>query len=179
MPSEQGVRERAAICQDCWFWREMSCALPDPASAACANRRPVRGRQAQPAIAQPAVAQTPMAQLEVALAQQPAPFSDASPEATFSLAQLRDQPASVPGIVQAQGELIQHVRTTPPSFREIRSGRAAAAARMPVAEVRIAIADLDSQPALPGMEGLVERVRQRTAARLSHAAASRATPSSI
>jgi hypothetical protein len=83
-------------------------------------------------------------------------------------------------------DIAQRVRTAPPSFREIRA--AAAASRAPIAEVRIPVAELEGQtltmavahaPAhvvqavLPGMDQLVERVRQRTAARISRV---RATP---
>lgn len=90
-----------------------------------------------------------------------------------------DQAAPTPMAARAQ-------RVTPPSFREIRSGRAAAAARAPIAQVQVPVEELDagtlladarshvapqSTPpvamVLPGMEQLVERVRQRTAARLS------------
>lgn len=109
------------------------------------------------------------------------PFSATAPESTFSLTQVREAggtPASPVGELPEQ-----RLRSAPPSFREIRAGRAAAAARVPVAEVRIPIAELDgasmpmaashapSQAALPGMEQLVERVRQRTAARLSRSTA--------
>jgi len=165
----------------------MSCALANPKEgAACANRRPVRGRARQPL--QPVQASlVPVAagheRLEPAAAA-PTPFSADAPEATFSLVQLCAPAAPATG--RAPVDVDQPVRTMPPSFREIRAGqtsvRAAAATRVPVAEVRIPVSQLDADslfeaaPAggtvvLPGMEQLVERVRQRTAARLSRASA--------
>lgn len=178
MPSEHDVRQRASICQDCWFWKEMSCALASPESGVCANRRPVHGRRAQAAA--PAQAQlVPLAaghgSERLAPAAQ-APFGERAPEATFSLTEVRSAPVTAGPAVTSQLDMdVRELRSAPPSFREIRSGRAAAAARTPVAEVRIPVDEVEgvtadlgpSQTALPGMDQLVERVRMRTAARLS------------
>ncbi len=169
MPSEHGVRQRAVICQDCWFFKEMNCALASPENGVCANRRPVNGR-----VVAPRVAKVTPATL--------APFSADAPEATFSLAQVvpTGPVAPAPAAVQQQLHVAdvaaRPVHGAPPSYREIRSGRAAAASRAPVAEVRIPISEVDGdvapmQRALPGMDQLVERVRQRTAARISRAGA--------
>ena len=64
----------------------------------------------------------------------------------------------------------------PPSFREIRSGRAAAAARVPVERVTIPLVETEghqapAQAVLPGMDQLKERVRQRMTARMSRTGA--------
>ena len=183
MPSEHDVRQRAAICQDCWFWKEMSCALASPESGVCANRRPVNGRALLKARAPKGqAALVPLAEGHAAIAAS-APFSADAPESTFSLAQVTEQappahprPRRVAADVSAQDA--PAFRSAPPSFREIRSGRAAAAARAPIAEVRIPLAEVEGvdapiQAALPGMDQLVERVRQRTAARMSRSAAPR------
>jgi len=189
VPSKhEEVRQRAVICQDCWFWKEMSCALANPESDVCANRRPVHGRAARPEQPQQAsLVPTAMGHglngplMPAAATITPAaarhvvePFRADAPEATFSLAQLRPEPVTASASADRS---VQHVERTPgqpPSFREIRSGRAAAASRAPVAEVRIPVAELELQPQLaesqivaPGMEQLVERVRRRTAARIS------------
>lgn len=186
MSSGHDSRQRASICQDCWFWKEMSCALPNPADDVCANKRPVQGRRVGSPRPIGQAQLTPLAaghEMAPAAAVIPtvAPFATDAPESTFSMAQLRvvettepaDEPAPVP-----------RVHAAPPSFREIRSGRAAAASRAPVAAVRIPIEELEAgtlvadaarharvaspvATALPGMDQLVERVRQRTAARLS------------
>lgn len=195
MPSEHDVRQRAAICQDCWFWKEMSCALASPVDGTCANKRPVQGRRATAVPAQASL--VPLAAghgLDVAArsrqqvaASAPTPFSADAPEATFTMARLRaDEAARGHGhetVPMPVPEL--PVRSAPPSFREIRSGRAAAASRAPVAEVRIPLEELEGgtllaqasstphEPAttLSGIDQLVERVRQRTAARLSRTGA--------
>lgn len=156
----------------------MSCALTNPETGICANRRPVRGRQTQLAVsaespepvdvAPAAAARTTTAPAAAAIRE---PFGVDTPEATFSLSQLREPSADVPARAAA-ADAMQRVRPGPPSFREIRAGRAAAAARMPVAQVRIPVAQIDDQQtlaveaALPGMDELVARVRRRTAARI-------------
>lgn len=108
-----------------------------------------------------------------------APFSETAPEQTFSLAQVREvptppmpRPARTP-----MADIAQRVRTAPPSFREIRA--AAAASRAPIAQVTIPAVEVETgtltqlaqheaaQHSIPCMEQLVERVRQRTAERLS------------
>lgn len=195
MPSEHDVRQRAVICQDCWFWKEMSCALASPVDGVCANKRPVQGRRSTPQPAQAALvplasghamdvaarAAAPAAQVPGHAA--PVPFSTDAPEATFTIAQLRapESPAVAPQEVESVA--VRPIRTTPPSFREIRAGRAAAASRAPIAEVRIPLGELDGgtlladaarhedgmSALLPCMDSLVERVRQRTAARLNRA----------
>lgn len=185
MPSEHDVRQRASICQDCWFWQEMSCALANPnEGASCANRRPVRGRARR-------VEQAPLVPVSNGHGEQVAaraPFGVDAPEATFSLVQLCEAPAGDgTTTVEATVDLAQPVRSAPPRFRDIRAGRvggrAAAATRAPVAEVRIPASQVEAErlfeatpagsvaPVLPGMEQLVERVRQRTAARLSRSGA--------
>ena len=184
MTSGQDARQRAVICQDCWFFKEMSCALANPVSGACANRRPVRGRSAKPVEAkQPqlvpladghAVTPQPAAPLPLqpaAVAPAPVPFSEGAPEASFSLTALTYEPSS--DEPRTPGDLEQAIRSVPPSFREIRAGRAVAAARAPIAEVRIPIEEIESpqlrmQP-LPGdgLDARVERVRRRTAERLA------------
>ena len=168
--SGQDARERAVICQDCWFFKEMSCALANPENGVCANRRPVRGRAGKP---KPSV-QPPLIPLAAghALTQ---PFSEATPEATFSMTALREPAADQRVPAATPLDVTQPVRSSPPSFHEIRSGRAAAAARVPVAEARIPIAELDEVQTRmnfantegSGLDELVERVRRRTAARLS------------
>ena len=158
----------------------MSCALASPKNDVCANKRPVHGRVAQAAPVHRSVAAPLRTVASVPL---PAPFAADAPEATFSLTQVRPAAAEPPQplTLELAPELRQGVRTAPPSFREIRAGRAAAAARTPVAEVRIPIAELDHESLLdesaptaamplPGMDGLVERVRRRTAARMQRAA---------
>jgi hypothetical protein len=111
-----------------------------------------------------------------------APFAATAPEATFSLTQVREPDVSAVVPEVEPDAMIQQHRSGPPSFREIRSGRAAASTRAPIAEVRIPIAEIEAaatstrelapvQCVLPGIDQLVERVRQRTAARLSRAAA--------
>lgn len=174
MTSGQDARQRAVICQDCWFFKEMSCALPNPESGACANRRPVRGRATRPAEStQPQL--VPLADghavTAVPLAVPTSPFSEAAPESNFSLTALSAAPMST--APRTPDDLEQPVRSAPPSFREIRSGRAAAAARAPIAEVRIPIEEIES-PQLTfqagpgaGLDELVERVRRRTAERLA------------
>lgn len=186
------MRQRASICKDCWFWKEMSCALASPTDGVCANKRPVQGRAAggRP-IAVVQAALTPLATGHAVEASVPAvtapdehgvaePFATDAPESTFSMAQLREQPVSMRAPRRAAPAV--PVRPTPPSFREIRAGRAAAAGRAPEAELRIPVSELEGAtlfsdatshaPAataalLPCMDSLVERVRQRTAARLS------------
>jgi hypothetical protein len=169
----------------------MSCALANPVEGVCANKRPVQGRRAaMRPIDQPEL--TPLAAghsvdaLPVA-ADAHAPFPADAPEATFSMAQLRQGEQSSPAGAQLAPPA-RRVGNAPPSFREIRAGRVAAAARTPEAAVRIPVEELEAgtlvadasshAPAatamvLPGMDQLVERVRQRTAARLSRAGASR------
>jgi len=171
----------------------MSCALANLTSGICADRRPVHGRS----VSQPAVApEQPQFAVAARFGSPPAmpavhtprvlepavPFGQDAPEATFSLTQLRAAQQPLEGMdpspavaVVAASPAVQ----APPSFREIRAGRAAAAARVPVAEVRIPMAELESpesllidravprvSPGAPCMEQLVERVRRRAAARL-------------
>lgn len=167
----------------------MSCALASPENGVCANKRPVQGRRAAARRAVDQAQLTPLAAGH-AITERPAvaasaPFTADAPEATFSMTQLREAhpgvPEDEPTVVPMR---VQGGRTAPPSFREIRSGRAAAASRAPVAQVQIPADELDGgtllgdaaahAPAataamLPGMDQLVERVRQRTAARLSRA----------
>jgi hypothetical protein len=200
VPSEHDVRQRAVICQDCWFWKEMSCALASPVDGVCANKRPVQGRRATPQPAQAAL--VPLAAghaMDVAahavapvhapvhppVQPAPAPFATDAPEATFTIAQLRAPESSAVAPQEVESTAVRPIRTTPPSFREIRAGRAAAASRAPIAEVRIPLGELengtllsdaasqDSVPSamLPCMDSLVERVRQRTAARLNRSSA--------
>jgi hypothetical protein len=165
----------------------MSCALASPENGVCANKRPVQGRRS----AMRGVDQPQLTPLAVGHAAQPAdeprrttPFAADAPEATFSIAQVRDTvatPAPQPDVVAPAAPT--PIRSAPPSFREIRAGRAAAAGRAPVAELRIPVAEVESgtllsdaaahapraaQCVLPGIDQLVERVRQRTAARLNH-----------
>lgn len=153
----------------------MSCALASPESGACANRRPVRGRSTRPVEPkQPqlvpladghAVTMVPVAPAAAA------PFSEAAPEASFSLTALTTEPTT--DEPRTPGDLEQAIRSVPPSFREIRAGRAAAAARAPIAEVRIPIEAIESpqlrMSTVPGdgLDELVERVRRRTAERLA------------
>lgn len=192
MPSEHDVRQRAVICQDCWFWKEMSCALASPVDGVCANKRPVQGRRSTPQPAQAAL--VPLASghaMDVAArvttpasapaAFTPAPFTADAPEATFTIAQLRAPESTTAAPQEVESTAVRPIRTSPPSFREIRSGRAAAASRAPIAEVRIPLAEIDGgtlladaarhddgvAAMLPCMDSLVERVRQRTAARIS------------
>jgi hypothetical protein len=194
VPSEHDVRERASICQDCWFWKEMSCALASPENGVCANRRPVRGRRLQTPTPPQQASLVPLADGHAAQVQAPAPqpmqpaarapFGETAPEATFSLAQVREPvPAAVPRPARTpMADIAQRVRTSPPSFREIRA--AAAASRAPMAQVTIPVAEVEGgtltqlarreaaaqqpqQGSLPGMDQLVERVRQRAAQRLS------------
>ncbi len=195
MPSEHDVHRRAVICQDCWFWKEMSCALASPVDGVCANKRPVQGRRgtAQPAQA----ALVPLAvghavddaAMAPAAVESPVPFAADAPEATFTMAQLRAPTAAPVAPQEIESTAVRPIRTSPPSFREIRAGRAAAASRAPVAEVRIPIGEIESgtllsdaahhvgpvgSPTLPCMDSLVERVRQRTAARLNRTGATAA-----
>ncbi|MCW2923315.1 MAG: hypothetical protein JWM98_719 [Thermoleophilia bacterium] len=184
MPSELGVRQRAVICQDCWFFQELSCALANPENGVCANRRPVNGRIATARATSPVQATlVPVAPGHAMAPAAVAPFAADAPESTFSLAQVAEAaPRSTLAAAATafDGRIAQPAaaRTAPPSFREIRSGRAAAAARVPVAQVTIPLAEVEGdlaplQASLPGMDQLVERVRQRTAARLSRAGAPR------
>ena len=163
----------------------MSCALASPVDNLCANKRPVQGRRSTRKPAQAAL--VPLAAghaLDVAAhATVPVPFATDAPEATFTITQLRPQEpvARVPQEVESTA--VRPIRATPPSFREIRSGRAAAASRAPVAEVRIPLAEIDGgtlmadaasldsvdASMMPCMDSLVERVRQRTAARINRA----------
>lgn len=192
MPSAHDGRMRAVICRDCWFWREMSCALPSPEGDSCANRRPVHGRvvearaasaniDVEPAVARqappvtpllpatPVVPATPSLPVTPAAAERaqpaapalvPAPFAEQGPERTFSL--------------------VEVAPFTPPPSPRMR----AAAAPMPPHGAAVTISAAESgvdgfvQPVLPGMEQLVERVRRRTAARLSrnHAAGTTEAP---
>jgi len=172
--AEQDARQRAVICQDCWFWKEMSCALANPVADVCANRRPVRGRVNEQAPVAATVEVTPTPERLQPAAR--VPFAANAPEATFSIAQVRQaHPAPAPRADQRLELFEQPVaRVLPPSFRDIRAGRAAAAMRQPaeVAAVIIPVAEVEAQPALiessvPGFEQLCERVRLRTAARLS------------
>lgn len=177
MPSEHDVRQRAVICQDCWFWKEMSCALASPVDNVCANKRPVQGRRAAPQSATQA-ALVPLAEGHGREVVSP-PFAADAPEATFTMAQLRAPEPS--GVVpqEVESASVRPIRSAPPSFREIRAGRAVAAGRAPVAEVRIPVGELevgtlisdaaaneDASALVPCLDSLVERVRQRTAARL-------------
>ena len=184
MPSEHDVRQRASICQDCWFWKEMSCALASPDNGVCANRRPVRGRKAQaPALPQQATL-VPLAEGHAARVQQPAaaaPFGATAPESTFSIAQVRETPIPLGTMRTPMADITQRVRTTPPSFREIRA--AAAASRAPIAQVTIPVAELEGgtltslapaepvQAKSPCLDQLAERVRARAAQRLSRLSA--------
>lgn len=169
----------------------MSCALASPTDGVCANKRPVQGRRARPAqatltplaagharVEQPAQPLQPAAQAPT----QPVPFAADAPESTFSLSQL-EVPAASTGLPASAD--VPRIARTVPSYREIRAGRAtrvAAAARPAIAEVVVPVAEAEgdtllhdsrqhataaSQAVLPGMDQLVERVRQRTAARLS------------
>ncbi|MBC7460263.1 MAG: hypothetical protein H7287_02775 [Thermoleophilia bacterium] len=162
----------------------MSCALANPEADVCANRRPVRGRVGAASAPQTQVAArvAAPAPLQPAALTQPArvPFAANAPEATFSIAQVREvrHPAPAPRSMAPLELFEQPVRITPPSFRDIRAGRAAAAMRHPaeVTAVVIPVAEVDAQPVLvsepltmPCFEQLCERVRQRTAARLSRA----------
>lgn len=151
----------------------MSCALQSPEAGVCANKRPVRGRRVPTAQAQ----LTPLAaghERYPAVAATAQPFSASAPESTFTVSLLHEQPPAPPQPLVS--EPVAAMRTTPPRLREIRAGRAAAAGRAPVAEVRIPIGAVDA-PSLPvatpmrGMEQLVERVRTRTAARISRSSA--------
>lgn len=169
----------------------MSCALASPTDGVCANKRPVQGRAASRPVVVGQATLTPLAQghaadagIRVAARAEPvpAPFSMDAPESTFSMARLRE---AAPVAEAARPDMASAaVRTPPPSFREIRAGRAAAAGRAPEAELRIPLSELETAtlfsdatshaPAataalLPCMDSLVERVRQRTAARLSRA----------
>ncbi len=197
MPSEHDVRQRAVICQDCWFWKEMSCALASPVDGVCANKRPVQGRRATPQPAQAAlvplaaghamdVAAQVVAPVAAPAQPAPVPFSTDAPEATFTIAQLRAPEAASIAPQEVESSAVRPIRTSPPSFREIRAGRAAAASRAPIAEVRIPIGELEggtlmsdaerhenaaTAAMVPCMDSLVERVRQRTAARLNRAGA--------
>jgi hypothetical protein len=168
----------------------MSCALPNPVSGVCANKRPVQGRRVGTPSPVEQAALTPLAEghemprspvptADVAAA---TPFSADAPEATFSMSQLRVVESSE-HVIRAEAPA-QVTASSRPSFREIRAGRAAASSRAPVAEVRIPIDELESgtlvadaarhastapapAPVPAGMDQLVERVRQRTAARMS------------
>jgi hypothetical protein len=187
----QDVRQRASICQDCWFWKEMSCALASPTDGVCANKRPVQGRRAARPEAPTQPQLTPLAAGHAAGTFEPtpapAPFPADAPESTFTMSQLRapEQPR-LRAIDAPVVDTPAATRTSPPSLREIRSGRAVAASRAPVAQVRIPVHEHESGTllsdaaahapavnavALAGMDQLVERVRQRTAARLSSRAA--------
>ncbi len=194
MPSEHDVRQRAVICQDCWFWKEMSCALASPVDGVCANKRPVQGRRATPQPVQATLvplaaghAMDVAAQVVAAPVQPaPVPFATDAPEATFTIAQLRAPEPSATVPQEVESSAVRPIRTAPPSFREIRAGRAAAASRAPIAEVRIPLGELEggtlmsdaqrhdvatATALVPCMDSLVERVRQRTAARLNRAGA--------
>jgi hypothetical protein len=179
----------------------MSCALASPVDGLCANKRPVQGRRSTPQPAQAALvplaaghamdiaahAAAPVhAPAQVPVHQMPAPFATDAPEATFTIAQLRAPESAAIAPQEVESSAVRPIRATPPSFREIRAGRAAAASRTPVAEVRIPLSELDggtlmsdaerheaaaATAMLPCMDSLVERVRQRTAARLNRAGA--------
>jgi hypothetical protein len=185
------------ICQDCWFWKEMSCALASPVDGVCANKRPVQGRRSTPQPAQATlvplaaghamdIAAQVAAPVQVPVQPTPAPFAADAPEATFTIAQLRAPESAAVAPQEVESSAVRPIRTTPPSFREIRAGRAAAASRAPIAEVRIPLGELDggtllsdaerhenaaTVAMLPCMDSLVERVRQRTAARLNRTSA--------
>lgn len=165
----------------------MSCALANPEADVCANRRPVRGRivsapAQQMAVAPQVAAAAPLQPAAVATPAARVPFAANAPEATFSIAQVREvqHPAPAPRGDVPLELFEQPVRMTPPSFRDIRAGRAAAAMRQPaeVAAVVIPVSEVEAQPtlstepaAMPGFEQLCERVRLRTAARMSRAGA--------
>lgn len=156
MPSEHDGRQRAQLCQDCWFWREMSCALPNPEGSSCANRRPLQGRAVAPIaeLAPREDAPAPAQPMRVAAV---VPFPETAPEANFSIVSVAERRAAVDR------------SPAMPSAREIRAR--AAAARVDddgaAAAVRISVPEPSrNQPMLPGMEALVERVRRRTAERL-------------
>lgn len=188
------------MCTDCWFWREMSCALANPVNGACANRRPVRGRAIRPVV--PAQAQlVPLAAGHEWQADQPAAVATVvaapavAPAAPVAVAALA-VPAA-PTHEAAVASTVVHVGPAPfssdapeqtftasalrgalPSAREIRAARAAAATRPPVAEVVVPMeAAGGMQLSLTSertravgsdcIDQLVERVRRRTAARLS------------
>jgi hypothetical protein len=191
VPSEHDVRQRAVICQDCWFWKEMTCALASPTDGVCANKRPVRGRRAQPVGGVSQARLTPLADghARIGDAVEPVtapttPFAADAPESTFSMAAVRpsiEQPGAADDRVVDLTS--RPARAVPPSFRDIRAGRAVAAARVPVAEVRIPVDELQGGTLVEdarrfgsvesfstaNIDQLVERVRQRTAARLSRA----------
>jgi hypothetical protein len=193
VPSEHDVRQRAVICQDCWFWKEMTCALASPTDGVCANKRPVRGRRAQPVGGVTQAQLTPLAQGHARIGdvfepvQAPTtPFAADAPESTFSLAAVRtSSEQSTTADDRVVDLTARQTRAVPPSFRDIRAGRAVAAARVPVAEVRIPVDELQGgtlvedarrfgsveSSATANIDQLVERVRQRTAARLSRAGA--------
>ena len=192
----------------------MSCALKNPENGMCANKRPVQGRRARQARNDGQAALTPLAaghartiraphdpEPQVPAAAQVAartpqsqPFTEDAPEATFSLAQL--QVPDGRGADPTASMQARPAQAAPPSFREIRAGRAsgrpvevrvaaaAAASRPVVAEVVVPVAEVEggtllqdatthapaaAQAVLPGIDQLVERVRQRTAARLGRA----------
>ena len=161
----------------------MSCALVSPENGVCANRRPVNGRSAIGPVVVRQASLTPLAEgHSVAASARPkatpaaarAPFTADAPESTFSLAQVLPTRSDPGGLAPVADLRAPSVRTAPPSYRDIRAGRAAAAMRAPVAEVRIPLTETEgtaapAQRALPGMDQLVERVRQRTAARISRA----------
>ena len=168
----------------------MSCALASPENGVCANRRPVRGRNVQAPQPPQQARLVPLAQGHQAPGQAPAPsrvqpaarapFGETAPESTFSLAQVREPAAAQPPVRTPMADIAQRIRTAPPSFREI---RAAAAGRAPVAQVTIPAVEVehgtlsqlvatDGAHAAPTcMDDLVERVRQRTAQRLSRLSA--------
>lgn len=190
MSERHDARERAEICKDCWFWKEMACALPNPVNGVCANKRPIRARNSIKN--KKSVEQAPLIPLaqghsvgdfkpteQVASARPERPFAPDDPEATFSIQQVRNSPAS-----------------PPPKFREIRARQAAAAAAarplesavsIPVNEVESgtlisdaedhylvpAIIQSPAASVLPDMEQLRDRVRRRTAARIAQSQSAR------
>jgi hypothetical protein len=126
----------------------------------------------------------PLAEGHAARVQQPAataPFAATAPESTFSIAQVRETAPAPAAVRTPMADIAQRVRTAPPSFREIRA--AAAASRAPIAQVTIPAVEVErgtltqlaqrgaAQQQLPCMDQLVERVRQRTARRLSRLSA--------
>jgi hypothetical protein len=175
----------------------MSCALASPVDGLCANKRPVQGRRSTPQPAQAAlvplaaghamdVAAHVASPVHAPVQPAPVPFSTDAPEATFTIAQLRTPEPTVGAPQEVESSAVRPIRATPPSFREIRAGRAAAASRAPIAEVRIPLSELEggtlmsdaerheaaaTSALLPCMDSLVERVRQRTAARLNRSSA--------
>lgn len=159
----------------------MSCALASPVSGVCANKRPVKGRGAAARPGAPLQATLhPLAigharidapaAVGAAAAPRVVPFGADDPEANFSVTEVT-APVAHEALHSPPVAPLQPVAAgRPPSFREIR----AAAARIEGGEELLVEIAPEPDPewqgmalTLPGMDGLVERVRRRTAARLS------------